>query len=344
MAVSDMVFRDAASPSDPDANLTLRYENTVNTPIASASWLDNGRAVSDEYELIFTVSGSATCQVVCNPKNPAYTASVAVTADGSTVNENLIPGVGIVLSASTATGWKAKLSIGELMASDGSCTSRFAFGIVQSGNTTSNRRIAVVNPNSESVQGCKVTSLPGLRYSGTGADNLIKTIDNHSSDARDKMASGFGSATITFANWADGTGDDAGFKVADILVDGNTAVATARFDGATLYEWGVAAYDDTNDYLPGMGIMLENTTDDPRAASITLLVTEGYDWVELAPDSSGSPGTWVATDIDLTEAGETTGTITASGTAYFWVRTAVPSAATRGVMKTANVAVRGLGT
>ena len=339
---ADIVLRDASAPTDPDANLQLRYENTVNTPITSCTFLDDGRAVADEYELIFTVSGSATVQVVCSTKNPAYTASESCVCDGSTENKDVIPGLSLVFAAGTATGWKAKVSMGGLMNTSGVVTDRFNFGTIQSGVTTTQFRIAARNVGSDVATECKVTALPGSYHDDAGV--WIEKIDNHSDDARDKMGIALlGDNTITFANWADGTGDDAGFKVADIMVDGNTAVTTARFDGVTVYQHGVAAYDDTNDYLVGFQIILALTTSDPSSASITFTVYEGYAWIEFDADVSGSPaGAWSNSDLTITESGETAGTITASNTAFFWARWAMPSAATIGAMRRVNLKGMGL--
>jgi len=339
---ANLILRDASAPASADSNLQYRYENTVNSPVTTCSWLDDGRAVADEYELIFI--DSTHVQIVCNTKNPAYAASIVVVSNGSTINYNVIPGLGLVFNAGTSTGWKAKVSMGGLMNGSGVVTDRLNFDIVQTGVTTSQFRVAIVNTGSDTAQACEIISLPGSRHDDDAT--WIEKLDNHSDDTRDKMGiSLLGDNIITFTNWTDGTGADAGFKVVDILVDGNAAVVTARFDGTTVYEYGVAAYDDTNDYLVGFGITLANTNSDPSAASITFTVTDGYTWVEFDADVAGSPaGSASNSDLTVTESGETAGTITASGTAYCWVNLVMPSAATIGVMRQANVKVRGLTT
>jgi hypothetical protein len=75
---------------------------------------------------------------------------------------------------------------------------------------------------------------------------------------------------------------------------------------------------------------------------LTFYVRSGYDDCELAPDVTGSPGTWQAPPLTLTESGETTGTITASGYAYFWFRVNLDAAATPGARKLYTVRARGL--
>ncbi len=46
--------------------------------------------------------------------------------------------------------------------------------------------------------------------------------------------------------------------------------------------------------------------------------------IQIAPDVSGSAGTYGTSDVTLTESGQASGVITPSGAAFFWVRTLVP--------------------
>jgi len=344
---AELVLRDAAVPGSADSNLQLRWENTLNEPLDSVTWRGDGRAIADTYEI--EMLSDSSCKVTCNVKNVnAYTSSESVTTDGSTVHSDLIPGCDIVFDSAATTGQKAKVSIGQLMSDVGVVSDRLAFGVINAGTTTSpGVRVAVTNIGGDPAQGCVATALPGTYFTGAGSTTRVLRIDNHSADSRDKMAV-IGTYTITFTNWADGTGDDVGYKVCDIVVAGpsgnGTAVSGARFDGSTVYEFGHADYDDTNDYLKGLQIVLAYVTSDPTSDSITLQVTDGYLWLELAPDVSGSEGTYGTSDVTLTEVGETTGTITAGGTAYFWARVAMPDSAVIGLMKAVNLKVRGLTT
>jgi len=335
---ADLVFRDAAAPADPDSNLQVRYENTIGTPITSATYVGDGRAMADDYTLVFTVSGSATVTVACQSKNPWYNlGGLPVTCDGATVNYDIIPGVAMVFSASTVTGWTAKVGIGELMATDGTGTARFDFGIVQNGTITTGFRVALVNVGGDDASASYVVALPGIKGSGANYSTFITSIDNHSSDARHKMAV-TGTYAITFTNWADGTGDAAGYKVADVNVDGNLCITAAIFDGSTVYEYGSGnGYDDGNDYLKGMQITLALTTSDPTSSTIDVEVTDGWQWLEFAADSSGTPGTYSSADLTITESGESSGTITAGGTGFLWAHLNVPSAAAIGTMKKVNL-------
>lgn len=341
---ANFVLRDAGAPTDPDSNLDFRWENTLNAPLVSAALSGDGREIADVYTLTFTVSGSVTVTVECDTgkKNPYRDVTVgkAVVADGSTVNTEIIPGVDLVVSASVATGWQAKVALGGLMNTSGDVTDRLNFGTVEVGTTTTGFRVAAVNVGSDSGTNVTVKALPGGWYEGD--TQFIERIEPHSSDAREGLAVA-GDYSITFQNWADGTGDNLGYKVADIYVDGTLAVATARFDGSTVYEYGDGhGYDDAADKLRGLQIVLPLTTADPSAATVTLHVLDGSDWIELADDASGSPGTYGSGPVTLTESGQPTGTITASGIAYFWARLNMPSAASIGPLRCMRLSVKGL--
>ena len=342
---ADLVLRDAAGPMDPNSNLQIRVENTINTPVVSAVYTGDGRAIADDYTLDFTVSGSVTATVSCGSgdKNPYQDLTgKLVVADGSTEVTELIPGVTLVLDASVATGWQAKISLGDLMDTSGGTTSRLVFGVTEVGTESTARRLAVTNVGSDSAQESVIDALPGSWYEGSV--EFIKSILNHSAPAREKLAVP-GDYTITFQNWADGTGSNLGYKTADVLVNGSVAIATAVFDGSTVYEYGSSnGYDDSADLLKGLQLVLAQTTDDPSSASVTLHVMRGYDWVEFADDVSGSPGTYAQGPLTLTESGQISGAITAGGIAYAWVKLVMPSSAAVGPIAGARVITRGLTT
>ena len=95
---SEIEFRDASAPTDPDASLRARFENTISAPIVSISWLDNGQAIAGDYTIAAT--GASTVNVTPeDPKNEHEATGVTVVADGATVNKGTLPGVGIVFSA-----------------------------------------------------------------------------------------------------------------------------------------------------------------------------------------------------------------------------------------------------
>lgn len=335
---SEIEFRDASAPTDPDASLLSRFENTISTPIVSISWLDNGEAVAGDY----TVAATAATTVNVTPedsKNPYPQTGKTVIADSATVNKDVVPGVGIVFSSALANGWTGKVSVGAFMAGDGSTSRRFNVGTVESDDMSAQRRIAARNVGSEDSSETEVYALPGLFVDGTDVDDYIEWVKNHTDPARHALATP-GDYVITFADYQSSTPD-----TVDVYVnkDGGGAVKCiedAKLDG-TLYQYGVAGYIDGSDALPGMQIALFDNGD-PTSKTFTVRVREGDDWVEFAPDVTGSPGTWQAGPLTLTELGETSGTVTAGGHALFWIRVSVPGSASPGDMRLANLRSRGL--
>lgn len=339
---ASVILRIAAHVGDPVGNLQVRYQNIVNTPIVSATWLDNGITLGDDYVLDFTKSGTVNVKTSCNVKNRYYDQTgKIVTCDGVTVNRGIIPNVGLVFSASVDTGWQANVSVGNHMESDGSTVAVLSVGVVESGTSTAGTRCAACNVGDAPAQQEVLYSLPGIDYYGSGWDAFVKIIQPHSSTGRHKMASP-ATKTITFADWKTGGG---GKKTADIKVNGNVAVQDAIFDGSTVYEWGSGnGYDDANDYLQGLQIILADTVSDPSSITLTLKVLDGWDLVQFAPDVTGSPGTYANQDLTLTQAGQPTGTIQASGAAYFWARDTLPLAEQAGDMRGVTYMARGLTT
>ena len=335
---SEIIFRDAASPSDPDANLLMRWENTVSTPVNSVTWLDDGEAISDVYTVAAT-SASTVNITAEDAKNEVVGTGISVTADDSTPNYGVVPGCSIVFSSSLANGWTAKVSIGALMDSGGGTTDRFNVGVVQSDTTSTQRRIAAVNVGSEDSVNTEVRALPGF-FLEDDAQAWIEFLQNHSDPTRDDIAE-VGDYDITYADFQVATPD-----TVDVYVnkDGGGAVKAvedAAMDG-TLYQHGVSGYVDAQDKFKGLGFAFVNDPGDPSALTHTFYVREGSAYVEWAPDVTGSPGTWQSTPLTLTEIGETAGTITASGLAYFWFRLVVPQSATPGDRKLFVLRARGL--
>ena len=333
---SQVIFRDAGAPSDPDSNLQMRWENTISTPIISVTWLDDGMAISDVYTIAAT-SSSAVNVTADDPKNEVIGNGINVTANDVTVNYGVVPGCGIVFSSSLASGWTGKIAIGALMASDGSTSDRFNVGIVESGTASTQRRIAAVNVGSEASADTEVVALPWLFLEDDAIGWIVK-LDNHTDEARQELAVP-GDFDITYADYNSGASP----PTVDVYVDGTKAIEDAKLDGTTLYQYGKAnGYIDAVDKFLGLGIIFAASPGNPTTLTHTFHVRAGYEQVEFAPDVAGSPGTWQTGPLTLTESGQTTGTITASGLAYFWFRTNVGGSESPGDRRLYNLLARGL--
>jgi hypothetical protein len=324
-------------------DIIVRAENTVSTPLISFSSLGNGQAISDIYVLTFTnTAGTITVDVVTSlptSKNIWAATGVSCVADDSTPNLNIVPGVSLVLSSGIMTGWKATVSIGAKMTSGGVTTDIFNQGIISAGSTGTQRKIAAVNVGGEDAADSSVVGLPGPYFSPKSSVDYVKAILPHTNSVRQHFGVD-AVKTITFTNWQDGTGADAGFKTCDIRVDGIICITTALFDGVSKYEYGHARYDDVGDLLRGFYITLQLTTSDPTSASITLTIRDDLDYIQLAPDNLGVPGAWQTTPLTLTESGQPSGVIRSSQYTYYWQNTSLPDNAVPGAVRSVVIRYR----
>ena len=333
---SEIMLRDAVAPSDPDSDLLLRWENTINAPIVSASYPANGKAVAGVYTIV-GASGSTIDITAEDPKNELVGTGITVVADDSTPNDL---GFGsFVFSSSLAVGWTGKASVGALMAGDGSTSRRLNIGTVIAGNNSTQRKVTAVNVGTEDSAETKAYALPGYFVEGAGVEDYIEYVKNHTDPARHDLAIA-DDYEITFQDYQAASPD-----TADVYVnDGGGAVKCiedAKLDG-TLYQHGETGYIDAADALRGLAIAFVLNAGDPTAKTFDLHVRESSTWIEFAADVAGSPGTWGSGPLTLTESGEVSGVITPAGQVPFWVRSVVPSSASPGDMKLHIYRVRGL--
>jgi hypothetical protein len=340
MPAADIQLRYPAQAGSPTGSLGLRWANIVNTPLVSATALDNGQEVADVYHLYFHESGgTVTCDVSAGPHTPYEQTGAAVVADDATPNYNLVPGVGLVVDSATITGDRARVSFGAYLTSGGAPTPVLNVGVSEAGAASTEQKVAAVNIGDRDAADCEVIALPGFYYTPYNAQAFIVLVDNHSAVARQALAED-GTLTITFTDWKDAGG---GKKSADVMVGGSLAISDAVFDGTTRYEHGHASYDDNADRLKGLAIILADTTADPTSLTVSLVVDgTSHQWVELAADLAGSPGAFAAqTAQPLTETGKSTGTITQTNQADFWHRWNLPDSAALGNLRLWNPRVRG---
>lgn len=343
---SQIDIRHSSEVGTADGSLGVRWENATNTPIVSVTDLGLGQKVADTYVLDFTKAGGVFTVVVTygeGAKNPYYSvAAVTVTADDATGNTNIIPDLEIVLSSSIVTGWRGQVTIGAYQTSGGVITDVLNCGVVQEDSNTTPVKLAAVNIGGDDSVDTTIDAVPGFYWSQDTAANLIAEINSHTDDTREHLAVA-GTYTITFQNWADGAGGYVGFKTCDVYVDGSKCITTAVFDGSTRFQYGDGiGYDDGTDLLAGLSLVLANDTDDPTTTTVTLVVSDGDDWVWLAEDNAGAPGTYQTAALTLTEAGQAAGTIRAGQLAYFWFKWAVPDGSAPGAIKLFRLSTRGL--
>lgn len=301
--------------------------DVVGTAIISVAKAGNGLQRAGIWTLTFNTVNpgvSAVCVVAsADPHDPSRNSGgVAVLLDGSTVHTNVIEGLGLVFSSGVGfnSSWTSTVYYGAYYdsgaAADRSIT---RVGQVTAGASSTARRIAVRNDGADLAASAQVVVVNGVRFTHGSGTPFVKLEYTEISQTAN-FDPGY---AITFANKNTTPTPD----VVDILVDGSTydvkridtgeafpGGSAVPMDGATVLEW-------TSGPLTGLRFVLASSTANSDTA--TIFVSDGARLVKIAPDVSGSEGTYQAgtTALQLTEdGGLNAGEIGAAATAFFWTK------------------------
>jgi hypothetical protein len=332
MAV-DLDIRWATQAGSATGSLGLRYYNSSGTPVQSCTRRDlgegtysaqyNGQFVADVYVLDFTTGPNVTVTADLGSKNPYHNLTpVSITADGATVHADIIGGVDLVFSSGTANGNQAIVTVGAYLSAGGVDTNALNFGILPNNDERVEIRAAVVNTGTDTAADVTVTPVPASYYTGTDAESIIARLGPHSTDSRAQLATAT-AHSMTFDTWT----NQGSYYSANVNIGGSLCIATAKFDGETIYEYGSGnGYVDSSDYLKGLQVVFAKTSTSPVGKTLTVTVRDGWSWVEVAPDVAGSAGAWQSGPISL-------GDIAASGTTYCWFGMTIPEGQARGAIR-----------
>lgn len=307
---------------------TARYTNNTGTPIVSVAANNKGSLIAGVYNLTFAsvvAATSANCTVTpTNTNNPSATGSpnaagltrpaVAVTLDGTTAHSNVIEGLDIVFSnsGSFTNSWTGQIRVGYDFGS------QQAFGSIVA---STQRKIRAYNTGSDTATNCKARCLPNV-VAWPKVGEIFAGVRPFAEDAVEKL-----SGTI-IDNYAITVGNVTGSgasKTMDVFVDGNP-VDVIMLDINNQPTGSEISSDDlnvTNYYrittgdLTDVEFKLSEDATNSDTANIFIFDTRH---IQIAPDESGSPGTWGTADVTLTESGQAAGVIRATGFASFWIR------------------------
>lgn len=306
--------------------MNVRHTNSVGTPLVSSADAGNGENIGGVYTLTFTsvVAGvSAQVHVAVDSVNNPYRDSATlspnpqtVNLDGSTVYSRVVPGVNLVFSSSGSfnSTWTAEVRCG---------ISEFRNAYLpEAGTTGTERRIRVLNSGSGPGQACKARLLPHVKpFRIVG--QIFADVREFAEAADEKLS---GNQVAPYVITVLGVLGSGASKTMDFRVDGSavnvenlTTAATGTSDDLNVVDY----YRITAGGLEDVEFLLSQAAVNSDECNILIFVNR---YTQLAPDVTGAPGTWtgVGTDVDLTETGQTVGTITASGVAYHWRRTLIP--------------------
>jgi|PlaIllAssembly_1097288.scaffolds.fasta_scaffold00013_12 hypothetical protein len=327
-------LRWASQAGSAVGSLGLRYANLSGTPILSCVRRDlgegtyplgqyNGQFVADTYTLNFTTGPHVTVIADLGSKNPWHNATpVDIVTDGVTVHSNLIGGVDLVFSAGTVNGNQGVVTVGAYLSAGGIDTEALNFGVTKNDGVRDTFRAAVVNTGTDTAADVRLSVLPGGYYSGTDAASIICRLGPHSEDTRAKMAQ-VASYAITYDTWTNA----GAYYTANVNVGGQLCIATAKFDGETVYEWGSAnGYVDADDRLKGWQVVFAKITATPVGKTTTFVSAQGWAWAEVAADVGGAALSFSSGPVLL-------GDIAPSATVYVWCAVTIPEGTAKGAIK-----------
>jgi hypothetical protein len=333
---AELILRWADDKASAVGNLGLRFVNTSGTPIISCARRDltesgydyeggfNGALIADTYSLTFNADGTL-CYVAAGEgvKNPYHTpAGIAIVDDGSTPHDAVLPGLRLVFFNGITVTNTAIVTIGAYTTAAGATTRAINFGPVKNDAEVASIKATVINIGVDQAVKCSIRPTPALYYTGTNAMTHIARLGPHSSSGRDQLAPASG-LSMTFDTWT-----NAGpYYTANVKIGGALAIATAKFDGETIYEYGGGiGYVDAADRLKGLQVVFALTAVDPTANAIAIIVRDGWTWARLSLDVSGSPGEMQNAAVALPD-------LAAGESVDVWLGVAVPLGQARGAIR-----------
>jgi len=331
---ADVVLRWAADDS-ATGSLDVRWVNTSGTPLVSCVRRDlsesgypldggyNGQTVADVYTLTFS---GTTCYVNADlgDANPWHnpTTGVTIVKDGSTPNDLVVPGLRLVFSAGTGDTDEAVVSVGAYLSAGGVDTSALNFGIQANDGVLVSFRAVLHNIGSSMAADLRVYPLPGAYYTGDIATTHIVRLGPHSDPDRAVLATA-ASKSMTFDTWT----NQGSYYTANVNIGGSLCIATAKFDGETVYEHGSGnGYVDATDRLAGLQVVFAKVTADPTSDTVTVVIRDGWSWARVANDTNGSAGTFQNSELLL-------GDLAAGATVHLWLGWQVPEGQARGAVR-----------
>lgn len=351
MAPGVLRIRDAAGTTYMD----YRYSNTVGSLTAALTFDGNGRELSDIYTLVASAvslgsPNHATITVQCDSDKGPYDGAVftGVVMDGATTRDDIVPGFTWTptASGSLANGWTTTITCGiwEGLRTAGNptgtqlqLTSTYSTPgetAVTSGDPGMVAKVQVYNTSAEAVANAKAVLHPRCKLINKAAPRAISYVQVvNDTPFEDQAIDGTIQPIIfTFANldtaatpdeidvlMNENGGGASTFDVLDIDAANPITSTQLKMDGSTRYQ-----ITESGSRMEGVIFTLASTATN---SSVENLMNFNIRHTWIAPDVAGTPGTYVQTNVTLTQSGETSGTLLPSGTTYLWIRSLYSSLA-----------------
>lgn len=307
----------------------VRGENTAGTPVVSAVLGNTGEEISGVYTLTISNRSGATGDVTIatdDANNPFDGRVVTgVQFDDTTETIDVVPGVTIVFDNAAANGNTAEITIGNPYGS-------FDASGVGAGVPTAGVQHQVENDGASSVANAKAQLLTQAIWV-RNPDRVFDYIGPFAESAVEKTAGGGSDRVMPYVVTISGVSGSGPSKVATISIDGVAMPALSLLDlttGDLVSGTGIKAVSPAYPYrvadgdLEGLEFALHEDVANTDECNLLIFPSR---YVQIAEDVAGVAGTYGTDPVDLTESGEATGVITASGVAYYWTRFLVPLSA-----------------
>lgn len=307
----------------------VRATNVTGTPVDSATPSGSGELIAGVYTLTLSSvsSGTGTVTVTTQSLNNPYNGRVksGVALDGATERIDIIPGVSLIFNSGAANSDVATINVGSYLGIFDS----FGAG---AGVPSSGVRHRVKNDGDGTVTSAVAKLLTqAISFKKTGT--VFDYIAAFAEDATEKQAGGGSAQVVPYALKVVNVSGSGASKVADLQVDGVTLdtdyvldITTGDLQDGTALKAITPAYPYriVDGPLEGLEFAISSLCAENDICNVLIFNSR---YVQIAPDVGGSEGTYGTADVDLTESGQATGTITSMQYAYYWVRILVPQGA-----------------
>lgn len=323
-----------------------RYQNTTGSVVSAMTRRLDGRELPDQYTLTLSgvSGGTGTVTVTCGAGTLNYhqNRTKVVNLDSTTSYKDVVDGVDLKFASGGANGDVAVVYAGRWL------------GVRDAGNPSGNRlnestgyndpgeqtglpagtevylaRVKVKNETTQLATGCKVVIKPPFHYRATAGAGLLEV--DCVGEPTAKIDTGAGNKVlpyaVTFANLDTAATPDE----IDVLFGGSstwslidTMTGTALTSTLQLKRDGTTKYQFTAGALIGVTLIIDAAAGNSDTGELRIWPEE---WLEIAPDSGGSPGAWGTSDVTLTQSGQPTGEIASGQGAFYWERVTIPSGA-----------------
>lgn len=319
-----------------------RFSNVVGTMLDVTTLLEDvpyfeAGIIPDTYTFVASASSGSGATRQCtltittasknNPVNGKVATNVIVGTPYDDSWYDLIPGVVQLYFDGTANdGDTFIVSIGRFQGT-------FEAGGVTAGVGSTGTRHKVTNNGTVDVVQCKARVLPQITYM-VKTGHVLYSAKNFAEGATEKLDPLTGQLLpyVMSISGVTGTGST---RTCNILLDGvlfpagslKDLTANTVVSGTGIKCPHVASDADVRPYKvltgPLMGMEFAISEQSVNGDFMNIIVS-GAKYAQLAPDLTGTEGEYGTADVDLTESGQTVGTITPSGVAYYWSRILVP--------------------